>query len=30
VDALFAFDPKKRTRELVERYDLEAGTGEDA
>ena len=30
VDALFAFDPKQRTRELVERYDLEAGTGEDA
>ena len=30
VDALFAFDPKERTRELVERYDLEAGTGEDA
>ena len=30
VDALFAFDPKQRTQELVERYDLEAGTGEDA
>jgi CDP-glycerol glycerophosphotransferase len=30
VDALFAFDPKERTRALVERYDLEAGTGEDA
>ena len=30
VDALFAFDPEQRTRELVERYDLEAGTGEDA
>ena len=30
VDALFAFDPKKRTRKLIERYDLEAGTGEDA
>ena len=30
VDALFAFDPKKRPRELVERYDLEAGAGEDA
>ncbi|MGA9102060.1 CDP-glycerol glycerophosphotransferase family protein [Aeromicrobium sp.] len=30
VDALFAFDPKKRKRKLIERYDLEAGTGEDA
>lgn len=30
VDALFAFDPKQRTRELVERYDLEAAAGEDA
>ena len=30
VDALFAFDPAERSRALVERYDLEAGTGEDA
>ena len=30
VDALFAFDPSQRSRTLVERYDLEAGTGEDA
>ncbi|MGI9085930.1 MAG: CDP-glycerol glycerophosphotransferase family protein [Aeromicrobium sp.] len=30
VDALFAFDPKTRSRTLVERWDLEAGTGEDA
>ncbi|MGH3457527.1 CDP-glycerol glycerophosphotransferase family protein [Aeromicrobium sp.] len=30
VDALFAFDPKSRSRTLVERWDLEAGTGEDA
>ena len=30
VDALFAFDPKSRSRALVERYELEAGTGEDA
>ena len=30
VDALFAFEPSKRSRQLVERYDLEAGTGEDA
>ena len=29
VDALFAFDPKSRSRQLVERYDLEAGAGED-
>ena len=29
VDALFAFDPKNRTRELTERWDLEAGAGED-
>ena len=30
VDALFAFDPTKRTRKMMERYDLAAGTGEDA
>ena len=29
VDALFAYDPKTRSRQLVERYDLEAGTGEE-
>jgi CDP-glycerol glycerophosphotransferase (TagB/SpsB family) len=29
VDALFAYDPETRSRQLVERYDLEAGTGEE-
>jgi CDP-glycerol glycerophosphotransferase (TagB/SpsB family) len=29
VDALFAFDPTKRDRELVDRWDLEADAGEE-
>jgi CDP-glycerol glycerophosphotransferase len=30
VDALFAFDPSQRSTVLVDRWDLEAGAGEDA